>query len=110
MNRLERKILQAEIGDAQPRLTVRSATRVDAGRWWRRTPLWVCVTEKDIIVFAAARRRYLQRFPIADCQDSCYCHTTGELVIEAGEDLRFSRLAMSPTEGLRVLELLNLTS
>ena len=107
MNKRVRRILNAETGGAEPRLIVRSNTRIDAGRWCRRTPLWVCVTKEDVVVLAAARRHYIQRFPIADCQGSHYCHTTGELVIEAGEDLRFSRLAMSPTDALRVLDALN---
>ena len=107
MNRLERALLNAETNGEEPRLAVRSKTRIDAGRWWRRTRLWVCVTDHDVVVLAAARRRYIQRVPIPDCQGSHYCHTTGELVIEAGEDLRFNRLAMSPVDGLRVLEALN---
>ncbi|MFT5522095.1 MAG: ribosomal protein L39E [Pirellulaceae bacterium] len=106
MNRRERALLNTETGGAQPRMEVRSKSRVDAGRWWWRTPLWICVMEEHVVVFAAARRHYIQRFPIVDCQGSHYCHTTGELVIEAGEDLQFSRLAMSPTDGLRVLDAL----
>ena len=107
MNKREREILNTTIGDVEPRLTIRSDTRVDAGRWWRRTPLWICVTEEEVVVFAVARRQYIQRIAIADCRDSHYCHTTGELVIETGEDLQFNRLAMSPTDGLRVLEAIN---
>jgi hypothetical protein len=106
VNRLERKLLNAEIDGAQPRLAMRSKTRVDAGRWLWGTRLWICVTEEHVVVLAAARRHYIQRFPIVDCQGSHYCHTTGELVIEAGEDLQFSRLAMSPTDGLCVLDAL----
>ena len=104
LNSRERDILNAEIGDVEPRIVVRSETRIDTGRWWSRSPLWVCVTEQDVVVLAATRRSYLQRFPIKFCRDSHYCHVTGELVIEAGEDLRFNRLAMSPTDALRVLE------
>ncbi len=107
MNRLERAVLNAETGGADVLLAVRSKTRIDAGRWWRRTPLWLCVTDNDVVVLAAARRQYVQCVPIADCQGSHYCHTTGELVIEAGEDLRFRRLAMCPVDGLRVLQALD---
>lgn len=106
LNRRERAILNAETGGAGVRLAVRSQTRIDAGRWWRRTPLWVCVTDHDVVVLAAARRQYMQRVPVDDCQGSHYCHTTGELVIETDEDLRFRRLAMSPVDGLRVLQTL----
>lgn len=108
MNALEHAVLMTETDGAKPRLSVRSATRVDAGRWWRRTPLWVCVTEHDVVVLAAARRRYVQRLPLSECQASHYCHTTGELVIEGSDDLQFSRLAMSPVDGLRVLDAIHL--
>ncbi len=106
LNSREQDVLHAEIGAVEPRVVVHTTTRIDAGLWWCRTPLWICVTEHNVIVFAAARRSYLQSFPIEDCRDSHYCHITGELVVEAGEDLRFSRLAMSPTDALRVLEAL----
>ena len=109
MNELERVVLNAETGGAEARLSIRTNTRIDAGRWWRRTPLWVCITADDVVILAAARRQYIQRFPIVECQDSHYCHTTGELVIEAGEDLQFSRLAMSPVDALRVLDAINNT-
>ena len=108
LNAVEHAILLTETDGAEPRLSVRSNTRVDAGRWWRRTPLWVCVTEHDVVVLAAARRQYIQRLPLGQCQASHYCHTTGELVIEGSEDLRFSRLAMSPVDGLLVLDAIHL--
>ena len=101
MNSKERDILNAEIGDVEPRIEC-SETRIDTGGWWSRTPLWVCVTEQDVVVLAATRRSYLQRFinPAVTVTTA----VTGELVIEAGENLRFRRLAMSPTNALRVLE------
>lgn len=106
MNRLEYAFLMAQTDGAEPRLSVRTQTRVDAGRWWRRNRLWVCVTDSDLVVLAVARRRYVQRVSIANCQSSHYCNTTGELVIDDGEELRFNRLAMSPAEGLNVLRTL----
>jgi hypothetical protein len=103
LNSLEHTALIEETNGAEPLLSVRSDTRVDTGRWWRRSRLWICVTKNDVVVLAAARRIYIQRFAIADCQGSHYCHTTGQLVIEAGEELRHSRLAMSPVDALDVL-------
>jgi len=103
LNKLVRAILNAETNGAEPRLSIRTNTRIDAGRWWRRTPLWICITDGDVFVLAAARRQYVQRTPINECQGSHYCHTTGDLVIQADEDLQFSRLAMSPTDSLCVL-------
>ncbi len=94
------------MGAAEPRLKVRSKTRIDTGRWWRSSPLWLCVTDDELVLFAASRRKYLQRLPITDCRDSHYCHITGELVIEAAVEMRFSRFVMPPTDALRVLDAL----
>lgn len=110
MNKRERAILAAEIGVAAPRLTLRSKTRIDAGRWWRRTPLWICVTDHDVVILASGRRRYVQRVSISTCQNSHYCHATGELVIETSEELRYSRLAMAPVDALRVLDAIGQTN
>ena len=110
MNANERAILSSQTSGKEPKLSVRSSTRIDAGLWWRRSRLWVCVMEQDVVILAAARRHYIQRFPIADCQASHYCHTTGELIIEAGEDLQFKRLRMSPKDALRVLRALGATN
>lgn len=55
-------------------------------------------------MLAAARRHYFARKPLAACQDSYYCHATGQLVIEPGDDLLFSRFKLSPEQALRFLE------
>ena len=107
MNAREKKLLSEETGGAGPLLCVRSQTRIDAGRWWRRTPVWTCIVGDQLILLAVARRRYLERVAIADCQASHYCHATGELVIEPGGALRFNRLALSPREALAILDVLN---
>jgi hypothetical protein len=103
----EEQLLTAEVGDAEVRLRICTDTRIDAGRWWRRTPVWLCLAGDDLIVLAVARRRYLQRVPIADCSESAYCHGTGELLIGPTQDLRISRLAVSPSDALKVLQELN---
>lgn len=104
MNKRERAILIAEIGDTEPRLALCSNTRIDTGRWWRRSRLWIVATDRHVVLLAAARRHYVERIPIEDCQQSHYCHTTGELVIKANKDLQFNRLAMAPTDALYVLD------
>ena len=61
-------------------------------------------------MLAVARRRYVARIAIADCPDSHYNHASGELVIEPGEALQFSRFKMSPREAIRILSILNPSS
>jgi hypothetical protein len=107
MNRFEQQLLREETGDAEPLLCVRSKARIDAGRWWRRTPVWLCVMADELCMLAVARRRYVARIPISECTASHYNHATGELVIEPGESLRFSRFPLSPLEALRILSYLD---
>lgn len=107
MNAREQQLLSEETGGAEPLLCVRSKTRIDAGRWWRRTPVWTCIVGDELILLAVARRRYVDRIAVTDCQASHYCHASGELVIETGGALRFKRLALSPREALHLLDVLN---
>ena len=103
MNVQEKKLLSEETGGELPVLCIRSGARVDAGRWWRRTPLWLCVVADQLAMLAVGRRRYFAKLPLADCGASHYNHATGELVIEPSEGLRFSRIPLTPREALQIL-------
>ena len=107
LNPLEHQLLQLEAGPAGPRLCLRTATRIDTGRWLRRSPLWLCATADELITLAVSRRRYLARIPLAECHASYYNHATGELVIEPAESLPIKHIKLSLAEALRILEILN---
>ncbi|MFK7910840.1 MAG: hypothetical protein AB8F34_09565 [Akkermansiaceae bacterium] len=104
MNQRERQLLQEEIGAATPDLCIRSKARIDAGLWWWRSPMWLCVVGDELVMLAIARRRYFARMPLAECADSHYNHATGEFVIEPGEDLKFSQFPIPPRDALKLLE------
>ena len=104
MNWREQQLLREEVGDVKPSLCIRSRARIDAGRWWRRTPVWLCVVANEIVMLAVARRRYFAKKPISECSDSHYNHATGELVIAPGEDLQLSRFPLSPRDALAILK------
>jgi hypothetical protein len=106
MNELESALLEELTGGAEPKLLLRTRTRIDAGRWWRRTPVWLCITAHELILFAVARRRYADRVALAGCQASHYAHATGELVIDPAEKLRIKRLSLAPREALDILDFL----
>lgn len=106
MNRREQNLLRSEVGDAEPRLRVRSEERIDAGRWWRRSPVWLCVMDDALLALAAARRRYVDRIPFSECAGSRYQQVSGELVIGSGDRLPFGRFKVSPRDALRILELI----
>ena len=106
MNPKESALLQELTGGAEPKLLVRSRTRIDAGCWWRGTPVWLCITGNELLLFAVARRRYVDRVAIEDCHASHYSHAAGELMIKPSEKLRFGSFALSPKEALSVLDFL----
>ena len=106
MTERERTLLKAEIGDGSVRLMLRTGTRVDTGRWLRSSRLWLCVTDHDIVLLAASRRQYCQQVKLSDVAQSWYSHPTGNLVLEPGEDLQFRHIAMSPTDAVRVLKMI----
>ena len=110
MNPLEQQLLQSETGTAEPRLRVRTGTRVDTGRWWRRSPVWLCATEGELILLAVARRRLFARIPLRDAHASRYHHATGELVIEPGEELPLNRFKLPPEDALPILDLIHSAS
>lgn len=106
MTQIESALLKELTGGAEPKLLLRTRTRIDAGRWWRSNPIWLCITADELILFAIARRRYTERVPLAECQASHYVHSTGELVIDPTETLRIKRLALTPREALNALDFL----
>jgi len=105
LTELEKRLLATEGGIAPEalRLCVLSRQRVDTGRWWRRSPLWVCATESHLILLAVSRRKYIEQVPLADCRDSRYNAESGELILAPVETLLFSRIRMSPRDALAVL-------
>ena len=108
MNPLERQLLREATGGAEPRLTVRSRTCIDTGRGWRHTSMWLCVMADELLMLAVSRRRYVARLPLEDCAGTHYCHTTGELVVDPGEDLMVKRFRVSPRDALELLKAMGL--
>lgn len=110
MNPLEQQLLHAETGGAEPRLCIRSGTLVDTGRWWRRSPVWLCVTDGELILLTVARRRFFARIALRDARASRYHHATGELVIEPAEELPLRQIKLPPDDALRILNLIRTSS
>jgi hypothetical protein len=106
MNALESALLTELTGGAELKLLLRTRTRIDAGRWWRKTPVWLCITANELILFAVARRRFTERVLLSDCHTSHYTATTGELVIDSAQNLRMKRLNLTPRDALNVIEFL----
>lgn len=107
MTPLEKSLLEEACVGREPSLLICSSTRLDAGRWWRSTPLWLGVDGGDLFLLAVARRKYIERVPLADCLQSRYCHSAGHLMIAPTERLRITHIALSPGEAIRVLDAIN---
>ena len=99
----ESALLSDELSGQRPLVLLRSASRVDTGRWLRKSPIWLCLTETDILLLAASKRRYVQRMPIAACKASQYCHTSGALLLQPSDTWRFSAIQLPPADALNVL-------
>lgn len=106
MNHIESALLDELTDGAEPELLLCSRTRIDTGRWWRSTPVWICITESELILFSVSRRRYVERVPLADCHSARYLAATGELVIDSAEALRMKRIRLTPREALLALDFL----
>lgn len=104
MNKRESHLLSEVTDAARARLCIRTKTRIDVGLWWRPKRAWICVADDQLVMLAVARRRYVARKPLAEIKDSYYCHASGQLVIEPGEDLTFNRFRVTPREALQVLK------
>lgn len=103
---LEKALLASECGaDAVDSCICvgRGEMRIDAGHWWRGTPLRTCIVGNDLVLLAVARRRYIEKVPLADCQESRYCPDTGELILAPIETLAYRAIRMSPRDALEVL-------
>ena len=104
MNQLEQQLLDESTGGTTVRLSVQTKTRIDAGRWWRNAPVWLCLTDEEVILLAVGRRQYLERIAIADCPRTHYNHASGELVLEPTETILHQRLKLPPSEALKILD------
>jgi hypothetical protein len=107
VNELEIQLLREMVGVNKATLTIRSRAKIDAGRWWRKTPLWLCVVGDDLVMLAVARRRYAEKIAIAECPASHYNPATGELVIEPAGELRFNSFKVNPRDAIQILKILN---
>lgn len=103
MTATERDLQLKAVGDQRVLLTLRTDTRIDTGKWWRKSRLWLTITEDHLILFAASRRGYAQAVPVAQCQQSHYCPTAGGLLLEPRETWRFNPVAVAPTQAVEVL-------
>jgi hypothetical protein len=104
----EQQLIKEFCGSKKIQEVIKTNTIIDAGRWFGGDPLWLCFLQKEIIILALGKRRFIEKFSFRECKNSYYCHTTGELVLEPIEKITFKRFQLTPLNALRALDALGI--
>ena len=98
-----RRLLDRTIGDAAVRCLLKSGTKIDVGAWFFKRRVWTCLTDREMLLFAAGKRPYLERIPLEQLGQSEYNHVTGQLVLAPVQSQRVGGLKLPPLAALQVL-------
>ncbi len=98
-------------------------TRVDTGGWLWKSRLVACCADLgelsraasgssgkagrrdgELVLFAAGKRPFVERVPLAELGESFYNHVTGEVALAPAEGARVRTLRMSPVDGRALLK------
>lgn len=103
MTPAERRLL-AEVRGADPILMLlKSDSTVDTGGWFSRQQVWVCALARELALFAAGHKPFLQKTPYAHLRESIYNHSTTAVVLAPSRGLKLHTLAVPPLEGYQLL-------
>ena len=97
------RFLDSLIGRSTVCYLQRSRTKVDVGSWFLKQPLWVCLLEREMLLFAAGSKPFMERIPLENLHQSQYNHVTGEVVLAPADSARVKGVRMSPLEAVEVL-------
>lgn len=84
-------------------LLIRSHTRVDTGRWFRRPRVWIACFTDRLALAASGPRPVVAVAPFTDLRETQFNHVTGELNLAPAPDLPRRTLRMTPVDGYRIL-------
>jgi hypothetical protein len=84
-------------------MLLKSGSTVDTGGWFGRGEVWVCALARELALFAAGRKPFLQKTPFTHLNESLYNHVTGELILAPSQGLKLARAAMPPLDGYQML-------
>ena len=101
-----RRLLDRLIGDAAVCCLLKSGTKIDVGSWLCKRRVWACLTDREMLLFAAGRRPYAERIPLEQLGQSEYNHVTGQLVLAPVQSQRVGGLKLPPLAALQVLSYL----
>ena len=99
----QRSLLDEIRGTESVIMLLKSDTLVDTGGWFRRSEVWVCALPRELALFAAGRKPFLQKTPYASLRASIYNHVTVEVVLAPARGLKQRTLKVPPLEGYQLL-------
>jgi len=79
-------------------------TKVDVGHWRGNARVRAAFVDRELLLFAAGKRPFIEWVPRAELHESIYNHVTGELVLAPAERARLKSLRLPPVEGRQLLE------
>ena len=103
MNDEERRLFDELCPRDKALLLLRSGSRTDVGRWFRKGTVWVCAAREEIILLAAGPRPFVQKTPFSFLRESLYNHVTGKVVLVPAPGLAINSFKLPPLEGYQAL-------
>ena len=103
MSKRERALSDEVLGAEEVFFLVKTGTRADVGRWYRRSRVWACALARELVLFACGRNPYAERIPFAELRGSVYNPVTGELALAPAGSARLRNLRMTPLDGYQML-------
>jgi len=97
------RFLDSAVGNSPVYFVQKSRTKVDVGSWLLKRPVWVCLLQRELLLFASGSKPFVERIPLEDLHQSQYNHVTGEVVLAPAASAGVSRLKIPPLEALEVL-------
>lgn len=100
------RLLESQ-GIGSPLELIRTGTKIDTGRWFVSSPVWVAALPDRLVLVAEGPRNFLQQVPHVELGTSFYSEVSGELVCVPAPQLSEVRsLRMSLEQARQLLAIM----
>lgn len=103
MKPAEQQICKAAAENHDVFLVLSTRSKVDTGRWFRGSRIWVLAMANEIVLFAAGKRPFLAKIGFTHLQESLYNHVTGAVIFAPVKGLAITTITVSPANGYQLL-------
>ena len=97
------KSIKAAASDNDVYFCVKTQTKVDVGRWMRKSRVWAIGLSDHMALVARGRNRLAERIPYEQLRESVYNHVTGTLVLAPHELPAVKTLKLNPVDAHQLL-------